>query len=98
MKRKRIIAIVTATIIVYMLGYFFLRSGHFIVHSVVRGHDFTYLEHSVRGGDMGMAGGLVGHYAAIFYTPLRSLERAYWYSQHPIGAPLSLADRNRLTQ
>lgn len=92
-KRKR--TIIAAAFVAYVIGYLTLRSGHVLVHSVVRSDSYTYLEHSIAAGDMGMGGGNVGIYAAIFYTPLRFAERSYWYWKHPVGAPLSAADRNR---
>lgn len=95
MNRKQI-SIIAAALLAYALGYFMLRSQKFIVHSVVRSHHFTYLEHSIRDGDMGMAGGLVSTFAAKFYTPLRLVECGYWYLCHPVGTPLSEADRSRL--
>jgi len=97
-KRKRIIALTAALLIAYVIGYLLLRSGHFIVHSVVRGHNHTYLERSVRGGDMGIIGGLIESVAAIFYTPLRFIERGFWYLRHPVGTPLSPTHRSRLPQ
>ncbi|RYD72052.1 MAG: hypothetical protein EOP84_23830 [Verrucomicrobiaceae bacterium] len=98
MVRKRIVIVAAAMFLAYLVGYFALRDRHFLVHSAVRSHQYTYLEHSIRGGDMGIVGSRMGYYAAIFYTPLRAAERSYWYRQNPVGTPLSSADRNRLPE
>ncbi len=84
------IALVTGVLVaVYVGGYLYVRSQHWLVHR----SGFAYGKtdsHSVVMGDLGpgMAAGYpMAHLSYYLFTPLRWGETACWYACYPAGRP-----------
>jgi hypothetical protein len=88
-RRSKIALLVAAALAVYVGGYLFVRSQHWLVHRAGFAYGKTD-SHAVTVGDLGLGAGLT-HYAAHFsyflFAPLRWAETAFWSVRHPVGTP-----------
>ena len=77
------ILVISGLLIVYCVGYAVCRRSHNILHTSACAAD-KYSFHDVVEGDTKFAS--PNYQIALFYTPLRYLEKHYWHSAKPIGS------------
>ncbi len=73
--------------ILYLAGYSYVRSRHYLVHSSGFAAG-TIDNHRIAVGDLGLGFNSAYRVAGLSYwvfTPLRWLETGYWYLRHPAG-------------
>ena len=73
----------------YISGYGYARSNHYLVHYSGFVNNQTD-NHRIAVGDLGLGINPSAQIAGVSYwvfSPLRWIESKYWYLQHPVGQP-----------
>ena len=88
--QRRVLILALAIVgVLYVAGYSYVRSQHYLVHysGFVQGNTDN---HRIDVGDLGLGFNIAWPIAEVSYwvfTPLRWMEAGYWYLRHPVGQP-----------
>lgn len=93
-RRTTVFIIIAALLAVYAGGYISARRNYRMVHYISY-VDGSYTMHDVAGGDAQLFGSTFNGYIALFCTPLRYVEIAFWHIAHPLGSHLTVTHRQR---
>lgn len=88
-RRSKIALCIAALFAVYVGGYLFVRSQHWLVHRSGFAYGNTD-NHSIAIGDLGWGFNpeyRVAQVSYLVFAPLRWGETAFWYIRHPTGKP-----------